>query len=232
MAAIGVGWAGVDGNAVDIAVSQDGTAFHTSRVGDIYVWNGRSWDATGMQTGVPDAVAGGPGGEVWFVGLYGGIHSYSRGAGHRDLQIGAATNSVLDIAVGHDGTLYRVWHDPNSLSRQAQIPRLGVRPAIPGLGFHSCARVGAGAPGRVWLAREGASIAYFEGNQVTSVAGWASDIGVGPAGEVWHVGSNGALFYLSNGQWVGVEGSAKRVAVGPGGIAWHVNDDGAIYRRV
>lgn len=223
-------WEWLPGEALDIGVGADGTAWAvgTDAYGydyGLYVWDGYGWYETG---GSAQRVDVDPLGRPWVVNEDHEIWRQERSGAWVRLP-GAAH----DIGVGADGSVWVVGVEPRRGGYE--IFTLGSRGWIRVGG--SGVRIDVDPEGRPWVINHDDEIYRLEAGLWRRIPGKAKDIGIGADGSVWVIGvdtrSGGYGIYRFNGTgWDKVPGSARQISVGPDGAPWVVNRDGDIYRSI
>ncbi len=233
-------WEWLPGEALDIGVGADGTAWAVGTSAydydyddgygydygnSLYMWDGYDWYEMG---GSAIRVDVDPLGRPWIVNDDHEIWRMNRSGNWVRLH-GAAH----DIGVGADGS---VWVVGVTERRGGyEIYKLGnygwIR--VEGTGV----RIDVDPQGRPWVINHDDEIFRLENGIWRRMPGKAKDIGIGADGSVWVIGADdragGYGVYRFNGTgWDKVPGSARQVSVGPDGEPWVVNRDGDIFRSL
>jgi hypothetical protein len=220
-------WERVDGFAFDIAFSTDGTPYVVGIDGYVWRHNGKKWINTGMTVGRLDAISGGEGDSVYFVGNAGGVHSWSPTKGHVEYGIELNKERTLDLAIGPKGYPWVTYEGTDA------FPFNTIRRHING-SWKSIRNGGArisGTYSRPWVTF-GNGIGRWDGGKFVLVPGFAWDIGVGPNGHIWHIGREGSIYGWDGDGWGPVPGQGARIAVTPTGLPWVVNNKREIWKAV
>lgn len=221
------GWEWLPGEALDIGVGADGTAWavgmnpHGFDYG-LYSWDGRRWQES---SGAAVRVDVDPLGRPWIINDEHEIYLLDRGYWKR------MPGAAHDIGIGADGS---VWVVGVTERRGGYvIYTLGSRGWIRVEGL--AVRIDVDPDGVPWVINADDQIYRLENGLWRRIPGKAKDIGIGADGSVWVIGADeragGYGIYRYNGAgWGKVAGSARQISVGPDGEPWVVNRDGDIYR--
>jgi hypothetical protein len=200
------GWVEHSGTGVMIAVSPTGNPWVVNHLGNIYYYNGSSWEEA--PTACATSIAVGPNaygstyGDPWIIGCGGAVgvngSIYQLQGSKWVKQPGAATQiAVGDLGfpwvINAAGEIY-FWNGVSFVNQPGCATSIAVGPYVVGIPF--------GDPfGDAW------------------VTGCTAE------------GSGYAIFQLQFGAWVQVPGWATQIAVSPDlGVPWLINDLGQIYR--
>jgi len=216
-------WELEPGQATEISVGADGTAWVVNSADQIYYWNGTTWE---MVDGALTRIAVGPDGLPWGINSAGQIWRREGasvpGTGW-ELMPGLAT----EISVGADGTAWVVnsagsiyyWDGTTWAITDGALTRIAAGPN--GLPW------GINGAGQIWR-RTGTSI---PGAGWELMPGQATEIAVGGDIAPWVVNADGQVYYWDGATWEVVDGALTRIAVGPNGLPWGINAAGQIWRR-
>ncbi len=224
-------WEWLPGEALDIGIGADGTAWAvgTNSYGydyGLYVWDGHEWyetDGSAIRVDV-DAL-----GRPWVVNDYHEIWRKERNGDWVRLP-----GEAHDIGVGADGSVWVVGVAERRGGYELyKLSGRGGWIRVEGSGV----RIDVDREGRPWVINEDDEIYRLENGIWRRMPGKAKDIGIGADGSVWVIGADeragGYGIYRFNGSgWDKVSGSAYQISVGPDGEPWVVNGDGDIFRSV
>lgn len=214
-------WVYMNGGALDIAVSPEGSAWVIGSDQSIWECNGTSWN---QYTGGGTRIAVGPRNQVWVVNSarqlwrLDGFQAWSK----------LLVTDACDIGVGADGTAWLVrwdgWIGKWDGQAFTAVSGLARRVAVDPYGQ----AVVVGTDGRIYR-RSGADWVQFP-----SAAGWAEDVGIGVDGTVWVAGTDGQAYRLdlAAGTFTAAGAAARAIAVAPDGTAWVAQPDLAVLHQV
>lgn len=215
----GQNWAYIAGiKAQDIGVGKNGSVWTIATNGNIYKWNGSSWDNI---PGGAVRIAVDPEGAAWVVNGGGDIFKYNLSIRNWELKPGKAK----DIGIGADGSVWVIgsnvvgggydiykWNGSNWTNVPGGAVRIAVDPS-----------------GNAWVVNSSNNVFHFENSSFVLKPGAVNDIGVGANGSIWCTGKDKAIYQWDGSNWKMQTGGATQISVAPDGNAWVVNDGGDVY---
>ena len=202
--------------ANDIGVAANGTVWITTPAGQIYRYNGTSFQPI---PGNASRVAVGPHGNAWVVNSGGLIYRYT---GSNFVPVPGPVAS--DIGVGANGT---VWiTTTGGLIYRYNGTSFKQRPG------NNASRIAVGPRGNAWVVNSAGLIYRYNGSKFVPIPGIASDIGVGADGVAWITTPGGGISRYSGTGFSPVPGpaGARQISVDQTGRAWVVTAAGSIYQ--
>jgi hypothetical protein len=244
-------WEQLPGQAKDIAVGADGSAWMISTTpianGDFGIakFVGGSWISA---PGGAQRIAVGPTGVPWIVNNVGTIFRLS----NNDPTTGVwsqLAGSAQDIGVGADGS---AWIIGTTLIANGDFGIAKFNGSTWDNAPGGAKRIAVGPSGVPWIVNNVGTIFRFSNNNPATgtwsqLPGVAKDIGINDGNYAWvigtfprgtagdfsiHVFDEQAAFGTApaKNEWLGVSGGAVTISAGPNGRPWIVNSVGTIFR--
>jgi hypothetical protein len=213
-------WSSVPGIvAQDISVGKGGVVWATGTKGNIYRWNGTSWETI---AGGASRVAVDPDGTAWVVNSAGQIYKYNSISGSWDTKPGGAT----DIGVGADGSVWCIGMGATGGGNLIYKWNGSDWTNIPG----GAVRIAVNPSGNAWVVNNTGNVLLYNGHGWDSKPGSVKDIGIGADGSVWCIGTDLNVYRWDGSNWAMRSGGGQNISVTPDGHPWVANAAGAVFR--
>ncbi|GEM_PF-1622129 len=213
-------WALIQGvKGQDVAVGNDGSVWATGSAGEIFRYNGKTWD---RMPGGASMIAVDPQGDAWVVNSGGGIFKYNTGKKNWDQIPGAAK----DIGIGADGSVWVIGTGATPGGYEIFKWNGKGWTKVPG----GAVRIAVDPSGNAWVVNNTNNVFAYNGTTFVMKTGSVADIGIGGNGSVWCTGKDDKIYKWEGNNWKQQSGGATRISVGPDGTAWVVNKGGQVYK--
>jgi hypothetical protein len=221
-ALIAQNWSYVSGiKAQDISVGKNGSVWAIATNGNIYRWDGSSWQAI---PGGASRIAVDPSGNPWVVNSDGNIYKYTTSNNQWEMKPGLAT----DIGIGGDGSVWVIgrnksgndydiykWNGSNWSNIAGGAVRIAVDPW-----------------GNPWVVNSTGNVFHYNGSTWDLKPGSVKDVAVGANGSVWCTGTDLNIYQWDGSNWAMQTGGASQISVTPDGNAWVVNGAGEVFHSL
>jgi hypothetical protein len=212
-------WTNIQGvTAQDIAVGKNGSVWATGTNGNIYRWNGSSWQT---MPGGASRIAVDPSGNAWVVNSAGYIYKYTPSNNGWELKPGLAS----DIGIGADGSVWVIGR--NTVPGGYDIYKWNGSnwSMVPG----GALRIAVDPTGNAWVVNNSGTVFHYNGTSWDVKPGNVKDIGVGANGAIWCTGADLNIYLWDGSNWKMQTGGASQISVAPDGNAWVVNSGGQVF---
>lgn len=214
-------WTALRGNAIDLTVGADGTAFTLDPEGQVWMRRpgpASSWLSLPGRFRRIDAASERL---AWALDAEGRVRRYN-GSYWQAVDAPPA----LDVGVGPAGTVYLVTQE-GALLRWAGQPGFVPVPGAPA----RVARVDVDDRELPWLVLRDTTVQHHDGRDWVTLPGRAHDVSAGTRGSAFVVGATGQPLRWNPAlrSWTPLLAMASLVATGPGNKPWIATPDGAIF---